>query len=98
MWARGYPDGKEMAGAFTLLNSKDLVWSKAVHNYLMGERAPLSDQMAWNVDATRMPFRMRSEYLRKFFLNNDLAEGRYQVDGRPVALSDVRLPIFVVST
>ena len=98
MWARGYLDGKEMAGAFTLLNSKDLVWSKMVRDYLMGERAPLSDLMAWNVDATRMPCRMHSEYLRKFYLNNELAEGRYQVDGRPVALTDIRLPMFVVGT
>jgi polyhydroxyalkanoate synthase len=41
---------------------------------------------------------MHSECLHKLFLDNDLAEGRYCVDGRPVALSDVRLPIFAVGT
>ena len=98
MWARGYLDGKEMAGAFTLLNSKDLMWSRVVHDYLMGERAPMSDLMAWNADATRLPYRMHSEYLRKLYLNDDLAEGRYEVDGRPVALTDIRVPIFAVGT
>jgi polyhydroxyalkanoate synthase len=44
-----------------------------------------------------MPYRMQSEYLRRLFLNNDLAEGRYRVDGQPVSLSDVRVPIFVVA-
>ena len=98
MWDQGYLDGKQMAGAFTLLNSKDLVWSKIVHDYLMGARRPVTDLMAWNADATRMPYRMHSEYLRSLYLNNDLAEGRYVVDDRSVVLADIRLPMFVLGT
>lgn len=98
MWEHGYLDSKEMAGAFQLLRSNDLVWSYALKSYLMGEREPMTDMMAWNADATRMPYKMHSGYLRLLFLNNDLAEGRLHADGGAVALHDIRAPIFAVGT
>jgi polyhydroxyalkanoate synthase len=98
MRSQGYLDTRQMAGAFQLLRSNDLIWSRLVRHYLMGERTPLNDLMAWNADATRMPYRMHADYLEQLFLNNDLAEGRFRVDGRPVAVSDIRVPIFAVGT
>src|SRR4051812_40077967 len=98
MWERGVLDTTQMAGAFQLLRSNDLIWSRLTRDYLMGERVPRSDLMAWNADATRLPYRMHFEYLRKLFLNNDLAEGRYFVEGRPISLSDIHTPMFVVGT
>jgi polyhydroxyalkanoate synthase len=96
MWEHGFLDTKQMAGAFQLLRSNDLVWSYALKAYLMGEREPMSDMMAWNADATRMPYEMHSEYLRRLFLDNDLAEGRFHADGKAIALPDIRVPIFAV--
>ncbi|WP_283805856.1 alpha/beta fold hydrolase [Bradyrhizobium sp. ARR65] len=98
MWQRGFLETTQMAGAFQLLRSNDLIWSRVARDYLMGERAPPSDLMAWNADATRLPYRMHSEYLRKLFLRNDLAEGRYLVNGKSIALSDIHAPMFVVGT
>ncbi len=98
MWEQGYLDTKQMAGAFQLLRSNDLIWSHRLRSYLLGQRQKMTDLMAWNADATRMPYRMHSEYLHDLFLENALARGRYQVDGRPISLADIRVPIFAVGT
>jgi polyhydroxyalkanoate synthase len=98
MWAKGYLDSSQMGGAFQMLRSNDLVWSRLLTTYLMGEREPMTDLMAWNADGTRMPYAMHSEYLRHLFLDNNLAEGRYRVGGRPVTLSGLRMPLFMVGT
>jgi polyhydroxyalkanoate synthase subunit PhaC len=99
MWEQGYLDSRQMAGTFHLMRSGDMVWSRIVQEYLMGRRTPLNDLMAWNADGTRMPYRMHSEYLRQLFLNNDLFEGRYTVEGgEPISLGDIRAPLFVVGT
>jgi polyhydroxyalkanoate synthase len=98
MWDKGYLDGTQMAGAFQMLNSRDLIWSRRVREYLLGERQAFNDLMAWNADVTRLPYRMHSDYLRRLYLDNDLAEGRYRVGGRPVALADIEVPMFIVGT
>jgi polyhydroxyalkanoate synthase len=98
MQTQGYLSSAQMGGAFQMLRSNDLIWSHAIRDYLLGEHEVPFDQMAWNADGTRLPARMHIEYLRGLFLHNDLAEGRFRVAGRPLAMDDMRLPMFVVST
>jgi len=98
MWQRGYLDKSQMKSTFQMLRSNDLVWSHRLHNQLLGERAPVSDLMAWNADGTRLPYRMHVEYLRGLFLDNALARGEWKVEGTAVNLADITVPIFNVGT
>ena len=98
METQGYLSSAQMGGAFQMLRANDLVWSHAIHAYLLGEQDAPFDLMAWDADGTRLPARMHIEYLRSLYLHNALAEGRFQVAGRSLALDDIRLPMFVVST
>ncbi|WP_213739332.1 alpha/beta fold hydrolase [Bradyrhizobium sp. dw_411] len=98
MQSQGFLDSAQMGGAFQMVQSNDLIWSHAIRGYLLGERDVPNDMMSWNADGTRLPARMHIEYLKSLFLDNDLAEGRFQVAGRPLALGDIKLPMFVVGT
>jgi len=98
MWQQGYLDTRQMAGAFQLLRSHDLIWSRRLRHYLLDIPDKDNDLASWNADATRMPYRMHSEYLHRLFLKNSLASARYIVDGHAVALTDIHIPIFAVGT
>ncbi len=96
MARHGYLDKKQMQSTFQMLRSNDLIWSYRLHRLLLGEERPMTDLMAWNADGTRLPERMHSEYLHGMFLENALARGEWRVDGAPVNLGDIRVPIFNV--
>lgn len=98
MHKQGHLGSDNMGGAFASMRAGDLIYGPSVDRYLLGKDAQMNDLMAWNADGTRMPYKMHSEYLRRCFLENDLAEARFSVDGRPVCLSDIKVPLFVVGT
>jgi polyhydroxyalkanoate synthase len=98
MRAQGYLEAHQMAGTFQLLKSNDMIWSRSVREYLLGQRTPMTELLAWNSDETRMPYRMQSQYLRSLFLRNDLSAGRFEACGKRIALSDIRIPLLAVGT
>ena len=95
---KGYLSGRQMAGTFQFLHSKDLIWSHHTQRYLMGEDDTGSDLMSWNADTTHLPQRMHAEYLDSLFLKDDLIQGHYEVAGIPVALKNLKMPLLVVGT
>ena len=96
---RGYLEGSEMASTFNMLRANDLVWSFVINNYLMGKDPFPFDLLYWNSDATRMPARMHSYYLRNMYLKNLLGvPGGITMEGVPIDLAKVNIPAYFIST
>jgi polyhydroxyalkanoate synthase len=98
MWDQGYLDRPQMAQTFSTIRSEDLIWSRAVRRYFLGQDDLPTDLGVWVADSTRMPAKMHAEYLRGLFLENRLTAGRFAVKGRVIALKDIAVPMFVVAT
>jgi polyhydroxyalkanoate synthase subunit PhaC len=98
MQKAGVLSSDKMGASFALLRARDLLWTPAINTYVKGNREKLNDLMAWNSDGTRMPFRMHSEYLKQLYLQNDLAGGRFRVNGELINLAAITVPMFVLGT
>lgn len=90
----GYLEGKQMANAFNMLRSNDLIWSYFVNNYMKGKQPMPFDLLYWNADSPRMPAANHSFYLRHCYLQNDLSQGRMQVAGETLDLKKVKVPVY----
>ncbi|HUU71385.1 MAG TPA: class I poly(R)-hydroxyalkanoic acid synthase [Burkholderiales bacterium] len=99
MEQRGFLEGSDMATTFNLMRANDLVWSFVVNNYLLGREPMPFDLLYWNSDATRMPARMHTFYLRHMYIRNELREpGAVSLAGEAIDLSRVETPMYFAST
>ena len=99
MKEKGYFDGSKMAEAFNLLRANDLIWSFVINNYLMGKDPFPFDLLYWNSDSTRMPRAVHSAYLRDMYQHNRLREpGGITLDGVPIDLATIDVPVYILST
>ena len=98
MAERGYLEGSAMANAFNMLRPNDLIWSYYVNNYLKGKEPMPFDLLVWNSDSTRMPAANHKFYLRHCYLQNDLSNGRMELNGRTLDLKKVTIPVYELAT
>lgn len=99
MKQQGYLEGELMAMAFNSLRATELIWSFFIKHYLQGQAPVPFDLLFWNTDTTNMPEKMHSEYLRWMYLNNDLVKpGKIVIDGTPIDVRSIELPLFFLST
>ena len=94
---QGYLEASEMARTFDAIRANDLIFQYVVNNWLLGEDPPAFDLLAWNNDSTRMPARMHSSYLRRCYLENQLANDAFEVDGTVLHPADVKQDSYVLS-
>ncbi|MGV6800464.1 MAG: class I poly(R)-hydroxyalkanoic acid synthase [bacterium] len=93
--AGGVLPASSMSQTFNMLRPNDLIWSVYIDNYLKGKNAKRFDLLYWNSDSTNMAKNVHIYYLREFYLENNLAEGRLKIDGHRIDLSKVTIPIFM---
>lgn len=98
MRGKGYLDGTKMAMAFNMLRSSELIWPYVVNNYMRGKTPMAFDLLYWNSDSTRMTAANHSFYLRNCYLDNNLSAGQMVLDGTPISLNDVTIPIYNLAT
>jgi polyhydroxyalkanoate synthase len=98
MKARGYLDAMHMNTTFNMLRPNDLIWPYVVNVYLKGQTPYPFDLLHWNSDSTRMAAATHSFYLRRCYLNNELARGLISIDGVKLDLKQVTIPIYDLAT
>ena len=94
----GYLEGSEMATTFNMLRANDLIWSFVINNYLLGKDPFPFDLLYWNSDATRMPAKMHSFYLRNMYMKNLLVKpDGIKLAGASIDLSKIKVPAYFIS-
>ena len=97
--SKGILEERHIAMAFRMLNPGDLIWRYVANNYFYGETPPRSDMLYWNSDGTNLPHAMCIDYLKWFYLENRLTKpNALTIDGVPIDLKNVGLPMFVVGS
>jgi len=97
MAREGVMSGTKMAATFDVLRANDLIFNYVVSNWLMGQRPPAFDILAWNADSTRLPAAMHSFYLHSLYEHNLLAKGELALAGQPLSLSDIKCDTYLVA-
>jgi polyhydroxyalkanoate synthase len=99
MQHKGYLDGGEMSATFNMLRANDLIWSFVVNNYLLGKEPFPFDLLYWNSDATRMPAKMHSFYLRNMYQRNLLSQpNALTMNGVPIDVTKIKVPSYIQSS
>ena len=86
-----------MAAMFAWLRPNDLIWNYWVNNYLLGNKPPAFDILAWNADTTRLPAKFHSDLLDIMEKNPyRQRRARWTIQGVPIDLSQVEIGAYVV--
>jgi polyhydroxyalkanoate synthase len=91
----GIITSRQMGSAFVWMRPDDLVFNYWVNNYLMGQKPPAFDILAWNADGTNLPGALHCQFLDIFEDNLLARHGAMTVLGTPMRLDSIKMPTFV---
>lgn len=93
---RGVLDGPTLGAVFSWMRPTELVTNYWVSGWLMGEQPPAFDILAWNSDSTNLPAGLHDQFLTVWQQNALTKPGKLTVLDKPVDLSRVEVPTFVM--
>jgi len=93
---KGVLSGQDMARMFAWMRPNDLIWNYWVNNYLLGNKPPAFDILAWNNDTTRLPAQLHADYLDLIQQNPYSNPGALQIAGEPIDMRKVKVGAYVV--
>jgi polyhydroxyalkanoate synthase len=93
---KGLVYGEEMASMFAWLRPNDLIWNYWVNNYLLGNKPPAFDILAWNADTTRLPAQYHCDLLDMVEKNPYIKPGTLEIAGTPIDFGKVHLGAYVI--
>lgn len=95
---QGVLNGKDLASAFNMLRSNDLIWSYVVNNYLKGQAPVPFDLLYWNSDPTNLPATFYTYYIQNMYLENNLSKpGKLTICGESIDLTKIKIPCYFLS-
>ncbi|MCZ6912089.1 MAG: hypothetical protein O7F72_04710 [Proteobacteria bacterium] len=86
-----------MSRAFAWLRPNDLIWGYVANNWLMGNKPPAFDVLAWNADSTRLPAEFHADLLSISLLNPLVRKNKLKVLGTPIDMSKVKQDNYIVA-
>jgi len=92
----GIVTGEEMASMFAWMRPNDLIWNYWVNNYLLGNKPPAFDILAWNNDTTRLPAQFHCDLLDLIEKNPYVNPGLLEIGGVPIDMTKVDVGGYVI--
>ena len=93
---KGVLSGQGMARMFAWMRPNDLIWNYWVNNYLLGNKPPAFDILAWNNDTTRLPAQLHADYLDLIQQNPYSNPGTLEIAGESIDMTQVQVGAYVV--
>ena len=92
----GFFDARDTARAFALIRPIEGIWNIAVHNYLLGKRAPAMGLLYWAADQTNMATKYGGQMMQAALENSLTRPGGLTVGGVPIEPSQITVDTYVL--
>ncbi len=92
----GYLPAELMLRTFASLRPHDLLFSRVLNSYVLGQRQKPFPLLHWLGDGTRIPASLVLWILEELYLNNRLVGGApIELAGQPIDVASITCPIFL---